>query len=90
MSRDPNSKNYNYDEEFFSTASLPKDLENDFLKKSPAITSFTGGNGVWIVKIICNIQVFKQLLKECSDTRVYMHPTVEIYNMAKWEVLIKI
>lgn len=63
----------NTSDEIYTTESLSKDFENDFLKKNSQGVSFSGGNGVWKVKINRSFQQFKSEIKEYGNSRVYMH-----------------
>jgi len=79
------------EEEIYSLESLSKDMENDFLKKTPLVLSFRGGNGVWTAKIAGNYHYFKTVVEDYCKTRVYMHlKNIELINNASGTVLIEL
>ena len=78
-------------EELFTMSSLARDMENDFLRKSPFVVEFSGGNGLWKVKISGNFHEFKKSIKDYAKTRIYMHlQDIEILSNSSGTVLVSL
>lgn len=81
-------------EEFYHMSSLSRDLENDFLKQRKYVVEFSGGNGVWRIRLnpdLTNYKDFISDLEKYTKTRVYMHiKTVELLSNATGDVFLEL